>query len=116
MLCELLRHSLNERNPLIYILIYIIPILCLHSLQKVLFSKSIKGMLRFSLSSIVEIMVSCGGKCERLIGTVFQLPSPDAIYSRDEEKKSMCGYPALFGLARGSHALSSRGEATRLAA
>jgi hypothetical protein len=47
--------------------------------------------------------------CERLIGTVFQLPSPDAIYSRDEEKKSMCGYPALFGFARGPRALGSRG-------
>jgi hypothetical protein len=49
-----------------------------------------------------------------LIGTVFQLPSPDAIYSRDEEKKTVDGYPVWFGLARGPHALGSRGEATRL--
>jgi hypothetical protein len=26
------------------------------------------------------------GACERFVGTVFQLPSPDAIYSRDEGK------------------------------
>jgi hypothetical protein len=25
--------------------------------------------------------------CERSVGTVFQLPNPDAIYSRDEEKE-----------------------------
>jgi hypothetical protein len=61
---------------------------------------------------------SAGHKCERPIGTVFQLPSPDTIYSRDEEKKrSVGGYPVWFGLARGPHALGSRGyrrkEATR---
>jgi hypothetical protein len=40
---------------------------------------------------------------ERLIGTVFQLPSPDSIYSRDEEiQKSVCSYPALAGLAHGA--------------
>jgi hypothetical protein len=26
-------------------------------------------------------------KCKRSVGTVFQLPSPDAIYSRDKEKE-----------------------------
>jgi hypothetical protein len=29
--------------------------------------------------------------CERSVGTVFQLPSPDVIYSRDEEKNSNLG-------------------------
>jgi hypothetical protein len=27
------------------------------------------------------------GRCERSVGTVFQLPSPDAIYSQDEGKE-----------------------------
>jgi len=36
------------------------------------------------------------GLCDRSIGTVFQLPSPDAINSRDEEKKRRVGgYPAF---------------------
>jgi hypothetical protein len=26
-------------------------------------------------------------QCERSVGTVFQLPNPDAIYCRDEEKE-----------------------------
>jgi hypothetical protein len=29
--------------------------------------------------------------CERSVGTVFQLPNPDAIYSRDEEKERKVG-------------------------
>jgi hypothetical protein len=39
--------------------------------------------------------------CEHCVGTVFHLPSPDAAYRRDEEKKrSVGGYPALFRLAQ----------------
>jgi hypothetical protein len=37
------------------------------------------------------IVQQCSGAvemdCERSVGTVFQLPSPDAIYSRDEGKE-----------------------------
>jgi hypothetical protein len=34
-------------------------------------------------------LVLGGGEdaCERYVGTVFQLPNPDAIYSRDEGKE-----------------------------
>jgi hypothetical protein len=65
----------------------------------------------YNLKETVDFEVL--GLYERLIGTVFQLLSPDAIYSRDEEKKSVGGYPALPGSAHGLHPLGSRGEATR---
>jgi hypothetical protein len=50
-----------------------------------------------------------------------ELPSPDVIYSRDKEKKrSVCGFPALLGLAQDPDALGGRSdrrkEATRPAA
>jgi hypothetical protein len=32
--------------------------------------------------------------CERSVGTVFQLPNPDAIYSRDEEEREEGGAPS----------------------
>jgi hypothetical protein len=45
------------------------------------------------------------GVCERSVGTVFQLPSPDAIYSRDEEKNgNMGGLPDCLG-SRTAHVL-----------
>ena len=55
---------------------------------------------------------------ERFVGTVFQLPNPDAIYSRDEGKeRKLGGHPALFGLAHGPRAAGGRSdrrkEATR---
>jgi hypothetical protein len=36
--------------------------------------------------SLKDTTLPTGG-CERSVGTVFQLPSPDAIYSRDERKE-----------------------------
>jgi hypothetical protein len=76
---------------------------CLHREREARFSN-----IRSSLSS----------SCERSIGTVFQLPSPDAIHSQDEEKKrSMRGYPAFLWSAHRLHALGGRSdrrkEATR---
>jgi hypothetical protein len=47
--------------------------------------------------------------CERSVGTVFELPNPDAIYSRDEEKKkNVGGYPAFLGW-RTTHMLAASG-------
>jgi len=47
--------------------------------------------------------------CERSVGNLFQLPSPDAIYSRDEEKNGdLGGFPDLFGFAHGPHAAVER--------
>ncbi|KAF1935740.1 hypothetical protein EJ02DRAFT_516256 [Clathrospora elynae] len=59
--------------------------------------------------------------CERTLGTVFQLPSPDAIYNQDKEKeRRMGGYPVLFEWAHGPRAAGGRSErlkeATRSAA
>jgi hypothetical protein len=46
--------------------------------------------------------------CERSVGTVFQLPSPDVIYSRDEEKNSnLGGLPGCLG-SHGPHAARER--------
>ena len=47
--------------------------------------------------------------CQRFIGTVFQLPSPDAIYSRDEEKKrKWAAIPPCLG-RRTAHGLLGEG-------
>jgi hypothetical protein len=47
--------------------------------------------------------------CERSVGTVFQLPSPDAIYSRDEEKNgNVGGLPDCLGW-RTAHILPVEG-------
>ena len=47
--------------------------------------------------------------CERSAGTVFQLPSPDAIYSQDKEKVKELGYqPMLFVFAHGPRAAEAR--------
>ena len=59
-----------------------------------------------------------GPACERSVGTVFQLPNPYAIYSRDEEeKRKVGGHPALIGLTHGPQAAGGRSdrrkEATR---
>jgi hypothetical protein len=46
--------------------------------------------------------------CERSVGTVFQLPSPDVIYSRDEEKNSnLGGLPGCLG-SRTAHMLPGK--------
>jgi hypothetical protein len=51
----------------------------------------------------------CGcGYCERSVGTVFQLPSPDAIYSRDEEKERKVGRHLMFVFAHGPRAAEAR--------
>jgi hypothetical protein len=48
-------------------------------------------------------------RCERSVGTVFQLPSPDAIYSQDKEKVGKVGRQLmLFVFARGPHAAETR--------
>jgi hypothetical protein len=45
-------------------------------------------MLRLSLDSLSGCKgLPKGCRCERSVGTVFQLPNPDAIYSRDEGKE-----------------------------
>jgi hypothetical protein len=53
---------------------------------------------------LIDQLVTIGnsGECERSVGTVFQLPSPDAIYSRDEEKERKC--------SRTVHVLLRQGE------
>jgi hypothetical protein len=38
-------------------------------------------------SADMQMKVCRAGRCERSIGTVFQLPSPDATYSQDEGKE-----------------------------
>jgi hypothetical protein len=48
--------------------------------------------------NLMSTCVLCGEWCERSVGTVFQLPNPDAIYRRDEEKKrDVGGYCACWG-------------------
>jgi hypothetical protein len=48
--------------------------------------------------------------CERSVGTVFQLPNPDAIYSRDEGKREkVVAIPCCLCL-RTVHALLRQGE------
>jgi hypothetical protein len=49
-----------------------------------------------------------GSFCERSVGTVFQLPSPDAIYSRDEEKERKVGRHLMFVFAHGPRAAEAR--------
>jgi hypothetical protein len=46
--------------------------------------------------------------CERSVGTVFQLPNPDAIYSRDEEKERKVGCHLMFVFAHGPRAAEAR--------
>jgi hypothetical protein len=45
---------------------------------------------------------------ERSVGTVFQLPNPDAIYSRDEEKVRKVGRYLMFVFAHGPLAAEAR--------
>jgi hypothetical protein len=49
-----------------------------------------------------------GTKCERSVGTVFQLPNPDTIYSRDEEKERKVGRHLMYVFAHGPHAVEAR--------
>jgi hypothetical protein len=47
--------------------------------------------------------------CERSVGTVFQLPSPDAIYSQDKEKRGKVGrHPMMFVFAHGPRVAEAR--------
>jgi hypothetical protein len=47
-------------------------------------------------------------ECERSVGTVFQLPDPDAIYSRDKEKERKVGRHLMFVFAHGPRAAEAR--------
>jgi hypothetical protein len=49
-----------------------------------------------SISALCNLTFVC--RCERSVGTVFQLPNPDAIYSRDEEKKRCGRLLCIFGV------------------
>ena len=47
--------------------------------------------------------------CERSVGTVFQLPIPDAIYTQDKEKERKVGrHHMLFVFAHGQRAAKER--------
>jgi hypothetical protein len=48
------------------------------------------------------------GPWRTLVGTVFQLPNPDAIYSRDKEKERKVGRHLMFVVAHGPHAAEAR--------
>jgi hypothetical protein len=49
------------------------------------------------------------GNCERSVGTVFQLPNPDAIYSQDEEKEKKAGrHLVLFVFVHNPRAAEAR--------
>jgi hypothetical protein len=69
-------------------------------------------MLLSSASSLspasLEFFVCRGSACERSVGTVFQLPNPDAIYSRDEEKERKVGRHLMFVFAHGPRAAEAR--------
>jgi hypothetical protein len=57
-------------------------------------------MLRGRTQTIQRLDLYC--YCERSLGTGFQLPSQDAIYNQDEEKRKKSGsHLALFGFAHG---------------
>jgi hypothetical protein len=51
--------------------------------------------------------IACG-ICERSVGTVFQLPNPDAIYSRDKKKERKVGPHLMFVFAHGPRAAEAR--------
>jgi hypothetical protein len=46
--------------------------------------------------------------CERSVGTVLQLPNPDAIYSRDKKKEKKVGRHLMFVFAHGPRAAEAR--------
>jgi hypothetical protein len=67
----------------------------------------------------IELAATKAISCERSVGTVFQLPNPDVIYSRDKEKERKVGrHPIMFVFAHGPRAAEASGqkEATRPAA
>jgi hypothetical protein len=52
---------------------------------------------------------TCGSNiCERSVGTVFQLPNPDAIYSRDKEKERKVERHLIFVSAHGPRDTEAR--------
>jgi hypothetical protein len=55
-----------------------------------------------------RVLHSTARKCERSVGTVFQLPNPDAIYSRDKEKERKVGRHPMFVFAHGPRAAEAR--------
>jgi hypothetical protein len=48
-------------------------------------------MQSINFACTISSLMSRPTVCERSVGTVFQLPRPDAIYSRDEEKNGNVG-------------------------
>jgi hypothetical protein len=65
------------------------------------------GLLR-TLSTLNTRLSLIALECERSVGTVFQLPSPDDIYSRDEEKERKVGRHLMFVFAHGPRAAEAR--------
>jgi hypothetical protein len=65
------------------------------------------GLLR-TLSTLNTRLSLIALECERSVGTVFQLPNPDAIYSRDEEKERKVGRHLTFVFAHGPRAAEAR--------
>jgi hypothetical protein len=52
--------------------------------------------------------------CERSLGTGFQLPSQDAIYNQDEEKRKKSGsHLASFGFAHGPQGCEGKRQGKR---
>jgi hypothetical protein len=53
-------------------------------------------------------------KCERSLGTGFQLPSQNAIYNQTEEKRKKSGsHLALFGFAHGPQGREGKRQGKR---
>jgi hypothetical protein len=62
----------------------------------------------FQGSHALELLQPCAA-CERSVGTVFQLPSPDAIYSQDEKKGRKVGrHLMMFVFAHGPRVAEAR--------
>jgi hypothetical protein len=60
---------------------------------------------------IITMSTKCnlgGNHCERSVGTIIQLPNPDAIYSRDEEKERKVERHLMFVFAHGPRAAEAR--------
>jgi hypothetical protein len=64
--------------------------------------------LCFVVFSVASRRAILSGACERSVGTVFQLPNPDAIYSRDKEKERKVGRHLMFVFAYGPRAAEAR--------
>jgi hypothetical protein len=65
-------------------------------------------LVQFDSKLVTVFIDSNDVECERSVGTVFQLPNPDAIYSRDEEKERKVGRHLMFVFAHGPRAAEAR--------